>query len=559
MARHRNRTTKPTARSFAPSTPSTGRTLAAAPHTRALPPSGEAAQDDDLVFGRAVDRMLSQRAAERAAGLNPSAWVTPATAAPKQPLAAAAPKQPINATFPVAGMTCRSCEVRIQRFVGRLPNVQHVTASAVHGRVEVVTSAPVSAAAIEKAINAAGYEIGRTPWFASDPMVWATVGVGIVLVLALAFLAQLTGLSELASGVGDLSRGGIFVALLLGLAAGVSTCMALVGGLVLAVSASFEVRRTATAGEAGVLGRMRPALVFMAGRVVGYAVLGAALGALGSGIALPTRLVAVLMIAVAIVMTLIGTRLTGLSPRIAAWSPTLPVGLARSLGLDSGSVAAYSDTRAAFLGAATFFVPCGFTQAVQLYVLSTGSAVTAGVIMATFALGTAPGLLAVAGLPAVMPERARPTLLRVIGVVVIGFAIVNATAGLRLAGVALPSLNPSTVAAAPLAPAGSATGATQALHTFQDVDGYRPGNVAIYAGSPTLWTIESTNPQSCAAFLRVPALDIAVVLHKGLNQIDLPAMKAGTLSYTCSMGMYGGTITIMDKPSANVTLPNGGG
>ena len=30
------------------------------------------------------------------------------------------------------------------------------------------------------------------------------------------------------------------------------------------------------------------------------------------------------MIVVAIVMTILGTRLTGLSPRIAGWSPTLP-------------------------------------------------------------------------------------------------------------------------------------------------------------------------------------------------------------------------------------------
>ena len=68
---------------------------------------------------------------------------------------------------------------------------------------------------------------------------------GIALVAALAVLAQVTGLADLASGAGDLGSGGLVVALLLGLAAGVSTCMALVGGLVLALSASFQARRTA--------------------------------------------------------------------------------------------------------------------------------------------------------------------------------------------------------------------------------------------------------------------------------------------------------------------------
>jgi uncharacterized protein len=100
---------------------------------------------------------------------------------------------------------------------------------------------------------------------------------------------------------------------------------------------------------------------------------------------------------------------------------------------------------------------------------------------------------------------------------------------------------------------------TQALHTFQDVDGYRPGNVTIYSGTPTRWTIESLNAQTCATFLRIPGLDFAVTLHKGLNEIDLPAMHAGSLSYSCSMGMYGGTITIIDPPTGRVGAADGGG
>ena len=84
----------------------------------------------------------------------------------------------ISVTLPVMGMTCRTCEVRIAKYVGRIPNVEKVTASAVHGRVVVESSAPVSPAAIEMALNKAGYEIGRTPWLVSDPRIWATAGAG---------------------------------------------------------------------------------------------------------------------------------------------------------------------------------------------------------------------------------------------------------------------------------------------------------------------------------------------------------------------------------------------
>ena len=502
--------------------------------------------------------MSNRKSRSRALAAGPAATAAPvAVAAEPIPtahvtLAPTAPAETTSTVVPIAGMTCRSCEIRIERNIRRIPNVERVSASAVNARVTIVSSGPIAAPEIAAAIEAAGYEVGRTPWLERNLDAWVTAAVGLFVLSLIALVAKVTGIADLASGAGDLSRGGIVVALLLGLAAGVSTCMALVGGVVLALSASYSARRSTTAGEVGALGRMRPALLFMAGRIVGYAVLGAALGALGSSVSLPTRVIAILMIAVAIVMTLIGTRLTGLSPRIAAWSPTLPAGFARSLGLDTGSVSAYSDTRAGLLGAASFFLPCGFTQAVQVYALSTGNPLTAGVIMAVFAIGTAPGLLALAGLPAIMPERMRPTLLRVIGIVVIGFAFINASAGLRLAGVGLPSFGPAEVAAAAEAPAPVAAGGTQTLHTYQDVDGYSPSNVTIYAGIPTTWTIESLNGQTCATFLRIPDLDAAVTLRKGPNVLDLPAMKAGTLSYTCSMGMYGGTITIVDPPSGGV-------
>jgi sulfite exporter TauE/SafE/copper chaperone CopZ len=534
MSRRHTRTPSNRQRSSTLPTPAPSRSASAAG-------GASAAVAADLPFRLAVDNLLSDMAVQGRAAVLGKAPIARATKTATES---------VSTTVLVAGMTCRTCEVRIQRFVGKLPNVQQVRASAVHGRVEIESTASVPAAAIAKAINAAGYEVGRTPWLASDPSVWLTAVAGIALVFVVAVLASVTGLTDLASGAGDLAQGGLIVALLLGLAAGVSTCMALVGGLVLALSASFQARRTTIGNpDGGVMSSMRPALVFIAGRIVGYGVLGAALGAVGASVAMPPQVTAVLMIAVAIVMTILGTRLTGLSPRMATWSPTLPMGLGRQLGLGGGAAGGYSDARAAGLGAASFFLPCGFTQAVQIYALSTGSPLFAGAIMATFAIGTAPGLLALAGLPVVVPGTMRPTLLRLVGVVVLGFAFVNASAGIRLSGVTLPSFGIERAAAAPLPVGGPAVDGTQALTTFQDAGGYSPGNVSIYAGVPTRWTIESSNDQTCAVFLVVPELGIQARLQRGPNVIDLPALQPGTLAYSCSMGMYGGRITIVERPT----------
>jgi sulfite exporter TauE/SafE/copper chaperone CopZ len=451
----------------------------------------------------------------------------------------------VTTIVPVEGMTCRTCERRIERTVGRIPTVESVTASATHARVEVVSAGPLADGALAAAIEAAGYRVGRTPWLTREPRTWLAVAGGLALVIAIALAGELTGLASLASGAGSISEGGLVVAGLLGLTAGVSTCMALTGGLVLALSAAFAASRPAADGASIVL-RLRPTAVFLGGRIVGFAVLGALLGMVGSAVVMPPLVVAALMIVVAVVMTILGVRLTGVSPRIAAWSPTLPAGIGRRLGLDEDEITRYSDTRAAALGAATFFLPCGFTQAVQVYALSTGSPLFAGAIMAVFALGTAPGLLALGGLPALLPAGARPTVLRLVGVVVIGFAVVNATAGLRLLGVA-PVVGPGE-AAAP-APVVEIVDGVQTLRTFQLGNGYLPTDAALYAGMPTRWIIDSLEGNSCAVFLQVPSLGLAVTLHEGENTIDLPALKPGTVAYSCSMGMYGGQLTVVEPPS----------
>ncbi len=324
-------------------------------------------------------------------------------------------------TVPITGMTCASCEKRVTKAIRRVPGVRSVQVSAARGTATVGGDATLDRGRLDEAIRSAGYEPVAAPWLSRDPSVWRTAVVAAVAVGVLVVLASGLGLTDLTSGLSDPGRGGLLFVLVLGLTAGVSTCMAMVGGLVLGFSASHAAALAAR-GETALpfLTRMRPQVAFNAGRIAGFAVLGALLGALGSTMSLPTRVTAVLVLAVAVVMFLLGVRLTGVSPRVAAWSPRLPAGLSRALGIDAATDAGYSHWRTALVGAATFFLPCGFTQAVQVYALSTASPVAAGAIMATFAVGTTPGLLALGSVPEFSTGRRQVTVLRVVGVFVLG-------------------------------------------------------------------------------------------------------------------------------------------
>jgi uncharacterized protein len=365
----------------------------------------------------------------------------------------------------------------------------------------------------------------------------------------LAWVVTRLGPVDVTSSLMDPARGGLLVVLALGLAAGVSTCMAMVGGLVLGFSAAHA----ASLAESGASDlpfrvRMRPQLAFNAGRVVGFGVLGAVLGAIGSTMSPPTRVLAVLVLGVAVVMFLLGVRLTGISPRVAAWSPRLPGGIARALGIDTATHRSYSHTRTALIGAATFFLPCGFTQAVQLYALSTASPVTAGVIMATFAVGTAPGLLALGSVPELTTGARQATVLRVVGVVVLAFGLLNVSSGLNLLGV--PGLGGGSAAAGARTASANVTVAEgiQTVRMTQNPRGYEPADTVLYAGLPTRWVIEGTSPFDCSAFVRVPALDLEVDLVMGPNTVELPPLDKGEVPFTCVMGMYSGTLTAIDQP-----------
>jgi sulfite exporter TauE/SafE/copper chaperone CopZ len=475
-------------------------------------------------------------------------------------------------TVPITGMTCTSCERRVTKALTKLPGVQSVDVSAPRGTATIYGVRLPSPDRVDAAIRSAGYEPVAPKWLTSDWSIWKTVLLTVVVIVYVVVVATHSVIGEWAAQLTNPDQAGLALALTLGLTAGVSTCMAMVGGLVLALSASHAARLAASGQTMPSLAtRMRPHIMFNIGRIVGFGVFGALLGLLGSSLSLPTRAMAVLVLAVAVFMFLLGMRLTGLSPRMSAWSPKLPAGIGRALGIDSAAdgEGSYSDTRAALLGAATFFLPCGFTQAMQIYALSTASPLMAGAVMAAFAIGTTPGLLALASVPEFATGKRRETVLRVVGVVVLAFALFNAQGGMKLLGFGIePAAASTATVSSTTTSAGAGTSAAdaggaaagqpavssnvtvangvQTVTMTQEADGYVPADTVVYSGMPITWQITGNAPYSCSMALRVPDLGVSVNLNEGANTVDLPALPAGTVPFMCVMGMYTGTITAVE-------------
>ncbi len=443
----------------------------------------------------------------------------------------------------VSGMTCQACETRVGKALRAVPGVRTARVSARRGVAVLEATGPLDRARLAAAVRSAGYEPGpgERAWLTRDRTVWRDVLVAASVVTLVALLASAGGLLDAAAGAGGLvATGGLLVVVLLGLAAGFSTCMALVGGIVLAVAARFAEQHP----DLDARRRLRPHLAFNAGRVGGFAVLGAATGALGATFTFDARVLAVLVVVVSVVMGAVGLRLTALSPRLSAGGLALPAGIGRVLRLDRAT-AGYRDGSAALLGAGSYFLPCGFTQAVQVFALSTGSPGRAAAVMALFAVGTTPGLLGLGGVTAVVRGDGAVRFLRFAGVVVLAFAAVNVQGAL---GVLAPGLFTTTGgASARLSANVTLEDDHQVLRTTQVATGYEPATATVYAGREVRWEIESV-ALSCATSLYAPSLGISQLLDLGTNVFTFTPTEPGTIRYSCAMGMYVGTIEVIAEP-----------
>lgn len=437
-------------------------------------------------------------------------------------------------------MHCHACEVLIERKWQALPGVQSVRVNRNRNRADIVTTDPVSLDALQRVLADDGYTV--RPWHersVQPPLPSPALPrrsrhyyeVGGVAIIVLALSALLKRFDLLPSlGVTDgMSYGFVF---LIGLVAAVSSCLAVTGGLLLAISA--RAAETQTTGTARAHWRLH--LLFNAGRVAGYTFFGGLVGWLGSFIALSSRVNGWLTIAVSIVMILLGLQLLDIFPSwLATLQPKMPKWLAHRIYNASGSTRPGTPF---VLGALTFFLPCGFTQALQFYVLASGNALTGALTMLAFSLGTLPALLSLGAVSSFSRGRARHYLILVAGVVVILLGVANIQSGWALTGNARGKLaNTDSTTAVSQDPNVSIVNGRQVVKMKVVGYEYQPATFTIQAGVPVDWQIDGSRAAGCARVITLPAARLVRQLSSGVTTISFTADQAGWLSFSCTMGM----------------------
>jgi len=449
--------------------------------------------------------------------------------------------------YHVAGMHCRSCEIMIEQRVCAVPGITKISIDHRTGALGVTYAdgTPIDDAAVARAVRAAGYRLGTNgpaPFLSRNVDDWYELIMAGCFVFLLFLGYKLFGLDRLTNGLAAVASP--TSAVVIGLVAGVSTCMALIGGLVLSASAAYAQRYPG----ASAWQKFQPHIAFNAGLFLSFAVLGGVIGSIGSIFRLNAGMLGSIIIAAGLSMFVIGIKLSGVTPRLQ--SLTLPTSVARLVGLTK-THGEYRFGRTFLLGGTTFFVPCAFTQMMQVFAVSTGSFVQGALVMSAFAVGTAPGLLGVGGLAAVMRGEVGRMFLKTAGVAVILFGLWNISNGWNLTGITLANGSADIArsvdaAGRPIAVA-NVRGDKQYITTEQNALGYNPNYLRVKAGIPVVWTINSTNSYTCAASISIPAFGILQNLQPGPNVLEFTPTKAGRIKFSCAMGMITGSIDVTNQ------------
>ena len=348
-------------------------------------------------------------------------------------------------------------------------------------------------------------------------------------------------------------QAGVLVALIFGLIASLSTCLIMVGGIVISFGSIYPTEKNK---DHPVLQRVQPHIYFHLGRILGFGVLGGILGLIGQKISYSVIFTGYLTMIVSVVMVYMALYILNIVPGITKWGFYLPKSLSKNIhSLQENDHCLIPIV----IGVLTFFLPCGFTQSMQLAAVVSGSFVYGFLIMSAFALGTLPVLLSV-GMGASFAKDSRfGTLKRIAGVLIIFFALYSLNSGLVLSG------NNSLftfISSSPLKDDYFTTKQDPSLKIFDkkvlqaeaeyqvinmDVDWtFKPRHFVMKKRIPVRWEIQGINITGCSNEVVIPRLNISKKISKGLNVVNFTPTMSGDLPFSCWMGMINGNFKVVD-------------
>jgi len=330
----------------------------------------------------------------------------------------------------------------------------------------------------------------------------------------------------------------IWLAFLTGLTTGSISCLAIQGGLLTTSIAGQEKNPYGSKKSLFVL-------TFLISKITAYTLLGFGLGMLGSSLIISPRLLGFMQILAGIFMIITAARLLNLHPFFRYFTLEPPKWALKIIRNKSKNNSYLSP---ALIGFLTILIPCGVTQAMMILAASSANVFSGAGIMFAFTLGTSP-LFFLAGLTISKALKKRAFVFTA-SAIIISLGLLSINSGQVLRGSPHTAQNYYKVLSKN---ANSHSPAITNSRGYQEVSidvkdtQYIPDASTIKVGVPVKLTINTEKVSGCIRAFTIPSLNISQILPEtGSTTIEFTPAKTGLLTYSCSMGMYSGSFSVIN-------------
>lgn len=501
----------------------------------------------------------------------------------------------------IGGMTCVNCQSKIEKKLIRTKGIVSAHVSYSSGTADIVyEEGTISVKEITAVIEALEYSVlskdgQKAPDFLKNICI-------LLIIVCLYIKLQTTGVLNLLvpSRLAD-TKMGYGMLFVIGLITSVH-CIAMCGGINLSQCIPQMERKEARGGTG--LTVLRPALAYNLGRVLSYTAIGFVFGLAGfliggdAEFGLSTLLQGVLKIIAGLFMVIMGINMLGIFPWLRRFTIRMPGFLARRIGREKAV-----SGRPFLVGILNGFMPCGPLQAMWIVALATENPFTGALSMLFFSLGTVPLMLGLGSIVSALGKRFADKVMTVGAVLVVVLGLAMLSQGGSLSGWLPPELLLILVVALCIAgvllsiPVRSRLWKNglkavslviviglclmwrfrgMLIHEVQAadietevVDGVqvvnstlasgRYPNITVCAGVPVKWVIDAPegSVNGCNYKILIRDYDIEYTFHTGENVIEFTPTEAGTVRYSCWMGMIRGNIFVTDGTQSDEAASGG--
>ena len=306
----------------------------------------------------------------------------------------------------VNGMTCQSCERRIEQALLSTAGITYAKADFTNAKV-TVSGDPLqmNQQLIADSIEALGYSIKQSEKKSAQKWKGLVIALALIAIVIFSVLALQNksdfDLEILQTGT-NISYGIWFV---IGLVNSLN-CIAMCGGINLSLCASYK------PNSAGKYARLLPSILYNFGRMISYTLIGGIVGSIGSVINISANVRGVGAIIAGTFMLLMGLSMLDIR-KFRKITPRMPKLFGDSLYKRLGSTAPFS------VGLLNGLMPCGPLQSVQFYALGTGGFMAGALSMTAFSLGTIPLMFGIGAAGSLLSQKLTHKMMKVGAILVV--------------------------------------------------------------------------------------------------------------------------------------------